>query len=164
MSTKRKTLAETARMNVVSTILAQCHQFADASGSEPVAEAVRSLDELGDLSSEQVSQTIGLIDGNLELNSRYANLAKAERQAVADEMGFENTDEVCNNKARSFNGGTFDASLKQVRARLAAVYDLLVAAPTPASAKDMISVPTGSLGSTGKSQTSRSADTFDRRG
>lgn len=141
MSEKRKTLAETARMNVVSSVLQQCHQYADACGSEPVAEAIRSLDDLGNITSEQVAQTIGLVDGNLELNRRYADLAKAERKAVAEEMGFENDDEVCTNKARSFNGGTFDASLKQIRARLAAVYDLLVAVPTPASPKDMISVP-----------------------
>lgn len=128
-------------MNVVSSILASCHGFTESCGSEPVSEAVQSLDSLNEITQEQIAQTIGLIDGNLELNKRYANLARAERQAVADEAGFDSSEDVCSNKARGFNGGNFSNSLTNIRARLVAVHDLLGQQSSVVSPKAMIPVP-----------------------
>lgn len=143
---RKRTVAENARLTVIHGILSGAQAFANQTGSQPVSEAVASLAALEDLTPEQVKETIGLVDGIINLNNRYAKLAKDERQQVADEEGAEHPGEIPESKARSFSGGAFDVALQQTRARLASVYQLLTAPNFPEPVYEMVPVPAATRG------------------
>lgn len=136
---------------VIGVLMARAIHYADQSGCNVVQQAVNSLSCLDDPRPEQILETIGLIDGFLDLTGRYASLTRAEREkAQADEDVLDDdgepccttaTDTVSCTRARDFKVCESKYNLKRLRVVLGAIWALLTAAATPASPTDQVPVP-----------------------
>lgn len=147
---------------VINQLLSNALMSAQESGSQVVVMACEGLTCLDEVQSAQILETIGLVDGHIELANRYNKLAREERERAVDPGPEEDEDgdpiecctssgagEVPCNKARNFSACPVVYPLKQCRTFLSAAEVLLTAANTPVGPRELVPVPAATGGGSG---------------